>query len=68
MIAASGNVPVDRWVGQELLLAIAPLGVEASLRALEVLSTGDATHRAALSNELEQLVYVASNLGLLATR
>ena len=54
MIAASGNVSVDRWVGQELL--IAPLGVEASLLALEELRTGDATHRAALSNKLEQLV------------
>jgi hypothetical protein len=56
MIAASGNVSVDRWVGQELLEAIAPLGVEASLGALEGLSTGDATHRGALSNKLEQLV------------
>jgi hypothetical protein len=53
-------------VGQELL--IAPLGVEASLLALEELRTGDATHRAALSNELEQLVYIADNLGLLAMR
>jgi hypothetical protein len=42
--------------------------VEASLRALEELRTGGATHRAALSNELEQLVYVANNLGLLAMR
>jgi hypothetical protein len=54
-------------VGQELLKAIASLGVEASLRALDKLSTGDATHRAALSNKLEQLVY-ATNLGLLAMR
>jgi hypothetical protein len=68
MIAASGNVPVNRWVGQELLKAIAPLGVEASLRAQEELSTGDATHRAALSNKLEQLVYAANKLGLLAMR
>jgi hypothetical protein len=68
MIAASGNLPVDRWVGRELLKAIAPLGVEASFRALEELSTGDATHRAALPNKLEQLVYAANNLGLLAMR
>jgi hypothetical protein len=68
MIAASGNLPVDRWVGRELLKAIAPLGVEASFRALEELSAGDATHRAALPNKLEQLVYAANNLGLLAMR
>ena len=66
MIAANSNVPVDRWVGQELLKAIASLGVEASLRALEKLSTGDATHRATMSNKPEQLVYAAKKLGLLA--
>jgi hypothetical protein len=55
-------------VGQELLKAIAPLAVEASLRAPEELRTGDAMHRAALSNKLEQLVYAANNLGLLAMR
>ena len=38
---------------------IAPLGVEASLRALEELSAGGATQRAALSRKLEQLVYEA---------
>jgi hypothetical protein len=68
MIAASGNVPVDRRVGQELLKVLAPLGVEVSLRALEETSTSDAMHRAALSNKLEQLVYAANNLGLLAMR
>src|SRR5262249_54098851 len=35
-----GASSVDRCVGQELLKAIAPLGVEASLRALEELSAG----------------------------
>jgi 1,2-phenylacetyl-CoA epoxidase catalytic subunit len=38
---------------------IAPLGVEASLRALEELSAGGAAQRAALSRKLEQLVYEA---------
>src|SRR5271168_951418 len=45
--------------GQELLKAIAPLGLEASLRALEELSAGGTAQRAALSRKLEQLVYEA---------
>jgi hypothetical protein len=54
-----GGSSVDRRVGQELLKAIAPLGVEAGLRALEELSAGGAAQRAALSRQLEQLVYEA---------
>jgi hypothetical protein len=54
-----GGSSVDRCVGQELLKAIAPLGVEASLRALEELSAGSTAQRAALSRKLEQLVYEA---------
>ncbi len=54
-----GGSSVDRRVGQELLEVIAPLGVEASLRALEELSAGDTAQRAALSRKLEQLVYEA---------
>src|SRR5438552_10531880 len=54
-----GGSSVDRRVGQELLKVIAPLGVEASLRALEELSAGGAARRAALSRKLEQLVYEA---------
>ena len=54
-----GGSSVDRRVGQELLKVIAPLGVEASLRALEELSTGGAAQCAALSRKLEQLVYEA---------
>jgi len=38
---------------------IAPLGVEASLRALEELSAGGTAQRAALARKLEQLVYEA---------
>src|SRR5499433_4248174 len=54
-----GGSSVDRRVGQELLKVIAPLGVEASLRALEELSAGSAAQRGALSRKLEQLVYEA---------
>jgi hypothetical protein len=46
-------------LGQELLNVISPLGVEASLKALEELSAGDAAQRTALSNKLEQLEYEA---------
>ena len=54
-----GGGLVDRRVGQELLKVISPLGVEASLRALEELSAGDVAQRAALSSKLEQLEYEA---------
>jgi hypothetical protein len=54
-----GGGSVDRRVGQELLKAIAPLGVEASLQALEELSAGNVAQRAALSSKLEQLAYEA---------
>src|SRR6266436_5169149 len=54
-----GGRSVDRCVGQELLKAIAPLGVEASLRALEELSAGGTAQCTALSRKLEQLVYEA---------
>jgi DNA invertase Pin-like site-specific DNA recombinase len=54
-----GGSSVDRRVGQELLKVIAPLGVEASLRALEELSASGTAQRAALSRKLEQLVYEA---------
>jgi DNA invertase Pin-like site-specific DNA recombinase len=54
-----GGGLVDRRVGQELLKVISPLGVEASLRALEELSAGDIAERASLSSKLEQLAYEA---------
>lgn len=54
-----GGASVDRRLGQELLKAISPLGVEASLKALEELSAGDGSQRAALSSKLEQLEYEA---------
>src|SRR2546426_7028535 len=54
-----GGASVDRRLGQELLKVISPLGVEASLKALEELSAGDAAQRATLSSKLEQLEYEA---------
>ena len=54
-----GGASVDRRLGQELLKVISPLGLEASLRAIEELSAGDAAQRSALSSKLEQLEYEA---------
>src|SRR5579862_628851 len=54
-----GGASVDRRLGQELLKVISPFGVEASLKALEELSAGDAAQRAALSSKIEQLEYEA---------
>src|SRR5260370_21697309 len=54
-----GGAAVDRRLSQELLRVLSPLGVEASLRALEEWSAGDAAQRAALSSQLEQLEYEA---------
>jgi DNA invertase Pin-like site-specific DNA recombinase len=54
-----GGSSVDRRVGQEVLKVISPLGAEASLRALEELSAGDAAQRAALSSKLAQVEYEA---------
>src|SRR6266700_4253780 len=54
-----GGASVDRRVGKELLKVISPVGVEASLQALEELSAGDTAQRVALSNQLEQLEYEA---------
>src|SRR5258708_2946378 len=54
-----GGASVDRRLGQEVLKVISPLGVEASLKALEELNAGDAVQRATLSSKLEQLEYEA---------
>src|ERR1700724_3036484 len=54
-----GGATVDRRLSTELLKVISPLGVEASLRALDELSVGDAAQRIALSSKLEQLEYEA---------
>ena len=54
-----GGASVDRRLSQELLKAINPFGLEASLKAIEELSAGDTAQRAALSSKLEQLEYEA---------
>src|SRR6267378_3188333 len=54
-----GGASVDRRLGQELLRVISPLGLEASLRALEELSAGDTAQCIALASKLEQLEYEA---------
>ena len=54
-----GGAMVDRRMSEELLKVISPFGVEASLKAMEELSSGDAAQRAALSSKLEQLQYEA---------
>jgi DNA invertase Pin-like site-specific DNA recombinase len=54
-----GGARVDRQFSQELLKVISRFGVEASLKAVEELSAGDAAQRAALSNKLKQLQYEA---------
>jgi DNA invertase Pin-like site-specific DNA recombinase len=54
-----GGASVDRRLSQEMLKVISPLGIEASLRALEELSAGDAVQRIALSSKLEQMEYEA---------
>jgi DNA invertase Pin-like site-specific DNA recombinase len=54
-----GGALVDRRMSQELLKVITPLGLEASLKAIEELRAGDTAQRAALSSKLEQLEYEA---------
>ena len=51
-----GGALVDRRLSQELLNVISPLGVEASLKAIEELGAVETAQRAALSSKLEQLV------------
>jgi DNA invertase Pin-like site-specific DNA recombinase len=54
-----GGATVDRRFSQELLKVISPFGVEASLKAIEELSSGDAAQRTTLTSKLEQLQYEA---------
>ena len=54
-----GGASVDRRFSQELLKVISRFGVEASLKAIDELSSGDVAQRAALTNKLEQLEYEA---------
>src|SRR5205085_10962512 len=50
---------VDRRISDELLKVISPLGVAASLKAIEELSAGETGQRLALSRKLEALEYEA---------
>src|SRR5205085_8796752 len=50
---------VDRRISDELLKVISPLGVAASLKAIEELSASDTAQRLALSRKLEALQYEA---------
>ena len=54
-----GGSTVDRRFSKEVLQAISCLGVQASLKAIEDLSAGQAAQRAALTSKLEQLEYEA---------
>ena len=54
-----GGAMVDRRISEELLKVISPLGVEASLKAIAELNSGEAAQRAALSNKHEELEYEA---------
>jgi hypothetical protein len=54
-----GGAMVDRRISEELLKVISPLGVEASLKAIAELNSGEAAKRAALSSKHEQLEYEA---------
>jgi hypothetical protein len=50
---------VDRRFGQEILKAISPLGLEASLKAIARLTAGEDDRRAALVRQREQLEFEA---------
>ena len=54
-----GGSMVDRRMSEEVLKAISFLGVKASLKAIEDLSTGETAQRATLASKLEQLEYEA---------
>jgi hypothetical protein len=54
-----GGAMVDRRFSEELLKAISRYGVQASLKAIEELGSGEAAQRAVLSSKLEQLQYEA---------
>jgi DNA invertase Pin-like site-specific DNA recombinase len=54
-----GGSMVDRRISEELLRVISPFGVDASLKALEELSSGETEQRIALLSKLEQLQYEA---------
>jgi hypothetical protein len=56
---AFGGRTVDRRFSEELLEAISPWGLQASLEAIERLSAGEDEQRQALARQLQQLEYEA---------
>src|SRR6266498_4151296 len=54
-----GGTQVDRHISREILKVISPLGIEASLKAIEKLSYDEDERRSALKRQLEQLDYEA---------
>ena len=54
-----GGSLVDRRISQELVKALSPLGIKASLRAIEELDAGEDVQRTALTRQLEQLEFEA---------
>jgi excisionase family DNA binding protein len=54
-----GGDRVDRRLGQEILKAISPLGMEASLKAIERLTAGEDDRRKALVRQREQVEFEA---------
>lgn len=54
---AFGGGTVDRRFGEQLLGAISPLGIEASLEAVERVSAGENERRQALVRQLQELEY-----------
>ena len=52
-----GGATVDRRIGEEVVRVLSPLGVRASLEALEQQRAQDAARRDALARQLEQAAY-----------
>jgi DNA invertase Pin-like site-specific DNA recombinase len=57
-----GGASVDKRVGEEILNAISPLGVKASIASIERLSDEDSDRRAALTRQLQQVEYEAQRV------
>jgi hypothetical protein len=58
-----GGATVDRRVADELLRVLSPLGIRASLEALDRLTTEEDDHRRALQRQIQQLEYEAARAG-----
>ena len=54
-----GIVGASGYTGEELVRVLSPLGVEASLRALDALASQQDQRRLALERQVEQLTYQA---------